>query len=320
MMSAHFGNVGTWLQGADLASPDSAKLVTFVGIIAVSLAFLALVVLGALIAAFLAYRKVSSLLHETHLKTMPVIASVQKIVEDARPKVASITENVRSIVEDVRPKVASVTENIRSIVEDTTPKVKAVTENVKTVAANFTDTTTTLKDKVREIADNVTDTVGDANKKTRAQVDRVDNMVNSAFTATSDVAAKIHHGIKVPVNEIVGWVNGVKAGLDKFLSHKKLNFGEKPSGIHVAPFKAPASAKQTVAPDYPPTASGEPAAPVVSDRPFASDRFQAAASRAAEEDILSDPSSAVAPSPGAQEVVDRFMHNSEKDEKPKPVY
>ena len=212
------------------------------------------------------------------------------------------------------------TENIRSIVEDTTPKVKAVTENVKTVAANFTDTSTTFKDKAREIADNVTETVGDANKKTRAQVDRVDNMVSSAFTATSEVAAKIHHGIKVPVNEVVGWVNGVKAGLDKFLAGKKPSSAAKPSGIHVAPFKPTGSAKQTVAPDYPPTASGEAAAPVMSDQPLARDRFQAAAARAAEQDVLSDPSSAVAPSPGAQEVVDRFLHSSEKDDKPKPVY
>ena len=317
MMGAHLAISGVWLQGADVASSDSMKVLTWAVCLIAFCSFVQFcVVVGAAFAGWKAYQSTQKALAEVKSKAFPIVASVQRVIDDARPKVASITESVRGIVEDARPKIASVTENVRSIVDDATPKVKVMTENVKTVSANVAETSTTLKDKAREIADNVTETVGEANKKTRAQVDRVDNIVSSAFNATSEVATKIHHGIKVPVNEVVGWVNGLKAGLDRLLSKKKTAATAKPDRGGAGPAETEPGLAST-------PRSGSAAGAGASfpdERAFGADRFQAAATLAAEQDVLADPSSAVAPSPGAQEVVDRFLRNQDADEKPKPVY
>lgn len=334
-------------QGTDVRTPDALRvLVVFVGIIAVVALVVLLVMAGLAFGAWKTYKNVRLILNDVRGKAYPMVASVQGVVDDIRPKVVSITENVRAIVEDARPKVASVTENVRSIVEDATPKVKAMTENVKTMSTNFADTTTTIKERAQTIAGDVTETVGEANKKTRAQVDRVDGMISSAFNATGQVAAKIHHGIKVPVDEVVGWVNGAKAGLDKLMNHEKSGskdggtgasgsgsgfgfgrasgassgrtpgptlldsilgmFGKKPSA------RGRSSAAETLA------ESGFPESGRESGRGTSAEVYQVVAAQAAEQDVLSDPSSAVAPSPGAQEVVDRFRE-SMKDVTPKPV-
>ncbi len=332
-MSAHLV-LGMLFQGTDVAaSSDSIHwLVVFVGIIALGSLVQLLVLAGAAFGAWKAYKSATKALNEVKGKAYPMVASVQGVVDDIRPKVVSITESVRSIVEDAKPKVASVTESVRSIMEDATPKVKVMTENVKTITTNFAETSTTLKDKAQSIAGNVTETVENANKKTRAQVDRVDGMVTSAFNATGEIAAKVQHGIKVPVNEVVGWVNAAKASLDKFMSHQKAEVKEDEAvdpakatggsadgplsgllGLFRKPKQPPAKWHQPSAAETL-TRSGFPE----SGRGAAAERYQAAATQAAEHDVLNDPSSAVVASPGAQEVVDRFMAEH-RDEMPKPI-
>ncbi len=332
-MSAHLV-LGMLFQGTDVAaSSDSIHwLVVFVGIIALGSLVQLLVLAGAAFGAWKAYKSATKALNEVKGKAYPMVASVQGVVDDIRPKVVSITESVRSIVEDAKPKVASVTESVRSIMEDATPKVKVMTENVKTITTNFAETSTTLKDKAQSIAGSVTETVENANKKTRAQVDRVDGMVTSAFNATGEIAAKVQHGIKVPVNEVVGWVNAAKASLDKFMSHQKAEVKEEEA---VDPAKATSgSADGPLSgllglfrkPKQPPAKWHQPSAAETltrsgsseSGRGAAAERYQAAATQAAEHDVLNDPSSAVVASPGAQEVVDRFMAEH-RDEMPKPI-
>ncbi len=331
-MSAHLV-LGMLFQGTDIAaSSDSIHwLVVFVGIIALGSLVQLLVLAGAAFGAWKAYKSATKALNEVKGKAYPMVASVQGVVDDIRPKVVSITESVRSIVEDAKPKVASVTESVRSIMEDATPKVKVMTENVKTITTNFAETSTTLKDKAQSIAGNVTETVENANKKTRAQVDRVDGMVTSAFNATGEIAAKVQHGIKVPVNEVVGWVNAAKASLDKFMSHQKAEVKEDEA---VDPAKATGgSADGPLSgllglfrkPKQPPAKWHQPSAAETLTRSGfpesgrgAAERYQAAATQAAEHDVLNDPSSAVVASPGAQEVVDRFMAEH-RDEMPKPI-
>ena len=336
-MAAHL--VAVWFQGTDVAaSADTMKVIMW-AVIVIALGSLAqlLFFVGAGIAAFKAYTSATKALTDVKNKAYPLIGQVQGVVEEVRPKVVSITESVRGIVEDAKPKVASVTENVRSIVDDATPKIKAMTDDVKTISTNFVETSTTIKDKAQEIADSVTQTVDDANQKTRAQIGKVDHAVSSAFTATSEVAAKIHHGIKVPVNEVVGWVNAAKASLDKFMSHEKSAADDAPGAAAATPrggsSDGPLSGllglfkkvKQPPAKWHQPSAadtlrrSGFPERSLGSSRGTSADQYQAVAAQAAEQDVLSDPSSAIAPSPGAQEVVDRFREAMKESDGPKPV-
>lgn len=171
-----------WFQQADtISSGDSKLLVIFIGIVALGSLTQMAVLIAMAIGAAKARKEVLSIMHEVHGKAMPLMASAQEIVKDL------------------------------------TPKVKAISENL-------VETTNMVKGKALELdvmLTRVNATVADANQKTHAQVNRVDGMVTSALNATSDLAAAVHHGIRTPVREVVGVVNGFKAGLEVLLGKGK---------------------------------------------------------------------------------------------------
>lgn len=242
-------------QGGDAASSDHSQLlVTFVGIIAFCSFVQFLVFVGAAIAAFKAYKSVSAEIGALKQKAMPIIGSVQGIVADMRPKISAVSAKVQEIVEDATPKV-------------------------KTITTNVADISDVAKNKVHDFEATINkanETVRAANDKTRAQVDKVDGMVSSTLKATSDLGNTIHHGIKTPVLEVVGVVNGLKAALDVLVGRSKGSPGGFPGDRATAKGAGrPSSPGPVRMPDAGPTGS-------------------------------SNPSSNVAPSPAAAEVVDQF--------------
>ena len=126
---------------------------------------------------------------------------------------AKARKEVLAILQEVRGKAMPLIHSTQEIVTDLTPKIKQVSEDV-------VQTTHMVRAKVAEIDATVTD----VNGKTRAQVDRVNGMVTSTLNATSDLAATVHHGIRVPVREVVGVVNGLKAGLDVLVGRSSKGF------------------------------------------------------------------------------------------------
>jgi hypothetical protein len=64
-------------------------------------------------------------------------------------------------------------------------------------------------------------TASDLNSKTRAQVDRVDGMVTSVLNTTNDISETVTRGIKVPLREVSGLVNGLKAGIEVLVGRAK---------------------------------------------------------------------------------------------------
>jgi len=248
-------------QGGDAASSDSFHwLVIFVGVIAFCSFVQFLVFAGAAIAALKAYKSVSAEVGVLKQKAMPIIASAQGVVEDLRPKVKAVATKVQEIVEDATPKV-------------------------KTVTTNVADMSTVARNKVHEFEatlDKANETVRAANDKTRAQVDKVDGMVSSALKATSDVGNTIHRGIKTPVMEVAGVVNGLKAALDVLVGRTKVPGRGLEEGLRGG--------------GAPGRTAGSGPVHVPAPETF-------------------DPSSNVAPSPGAAEVVERF-----RSEKVKPIY
>lgn len=169
------------LQGGEIASQDSQRwLVIFVGVIAFCSLVQFLVLVGAGIGMLKAWKSVSVLMADFKQKSMPIIGNVNRIVEDATPKVKMVAENFAETSTVIRRKVAD-------------------------FDATLTETNQTLKD---------------VNRKTQAQVARVDGMVASALTSTDDIASTIQQGIRTPVREVAGLVNGLKAGLDVFFKGK----------------------------------------------------------------------------------------------------
>ncbi len=115
-----------------------------------------------------------------------------------------------AIAEEVRLKAMPLMHDAHEVVRDTTPKLKVITENL-------VETSHMVRVKAREFDA----TAGDINVKTRAQVARVNNLVTSVLNSTTEVTETIQRGIKVPLREISGVVNGVKAGLDVLVGRAK---------------------------------------------------------------------------------------------------
>jgi hypothetical protein len=114
------------------------------------------------------------------------------------------------IVEEVRLKMMPILDNTHSFIQDNAPKVKIITEN-------FAETSHVIRAKAQEFDV----TASDLNTKARAQAARVDGIVTSALNTTTDVAETIQRGIKVPLREVSGIINGVKAGLDVLVGRAK---------------------------------------------------------------------------------------------------
>jgi hypothetical protein len=114
------------------------------------------------------------------------------------------------IVEEVRLKLMPIMDNTQSFIQDNAPKVKIITEN-------FVETSHIVRAKAQEFDV----TASDLNSKARAQAARVDGIVTSALNTTTDVAETIQRGIKVPLREVSGLINGLKAGLDVLVGRAK---------------------------------------------------------------------------------------------------
>jgi hypothetical protein len=123
------------------------------------------------------------------------------------------------IVEEVRLKLMPIMDNTHNFIQDNAPKVKIITEN-------FVETSHVIRSKAQEFDV----TASDLNAKTRAQAARVDGIVTSALNTTTDVAETIQRGIKVPLREVSGIINGVKAGLDVLVGRVKGAGSGRPNG------------------------------------------------------------------------------------------
>jgi hypothetical protein len=115
-----------------------------------------------------------------------------------------------ALVEEVRAAVMPLVTTTQELIRDSSPKVKVITENI--VEASHI-----IRSKAREFDV----TASDLNSKTRAQAARVDGMVTSVLDTTAEIKDSIQRGIKIPVREVTGLVNGLKAGLDVLVGRTK---------------------------------------------------------------------------------------------------
>jgi hypothetical protein len=117
------------------------------------------------------------------------------------------------IAEELRARAIPIIDTAEDLIKETVPKMKTITENLL-------ETSHIVRAKAQEFDVTLTD----ANRRAKAQIVRVDGMVETALTATGALAEIIHQGVRKPVLEISGLVNGVKAGLTVLLSKSK-SFG-----------------------------------------------------------------------------------------------
>ena len=117
-------------------------------------------------------------------------------------------KKLMTLADDVRLHALPVIISSREIVNDLAPKVKTITENLTAASA-------TLRSK----ADQIGAVVGDVANRTQSQVSRVDGMVKVTLDQLTSAVQAIEHGIAVPVRQVNGIINGLRAGVE-VLRHK----------------------------------------------------------------------------------------------------
>lgn len=123
---------------------------------------------------------------------------------------AKTRKRVLAIVEEVREKALPTLASTQDFVKNYAPKMM-------TLAENLVETSNVIRDKATEFDA----TLSDVNRKARAQTARVDDIVTSVLTGTAEVVSAVQHGIRVPVREFNGLMNGLNAGLDVLVGRAK---------------------------------------------------------------------------------------------------
>jgi hypothetical protein len=120
------------------------------------------------------------------------------------------------IAEDLKLKILPLIAEAHSMVRDTSPKLKVITENL-------VETSHVVRAKAAEFDV----TMSDANDRARMQIARVDTMVGKTLTTTQELMTTLENAARIPVREIAGIVNGLKAGLDVLIGKAKYGFGTR---------------------------------------------------------------------------------------------
>ena len=124
-------------------------------------------------------------------------------------------KKITALADDVRLHALPAIISSRELIQDITPKLKSITENL-------TATTATLRSKTEQIGV----VVGDVTEKAHVQASRVDGIVKGTLDQLTLAVQAIEHGIAVPVRQVNGIINGLRAGVDVMRSKS----AEQPSG------------------------------------------------------------------------------------------
>jgi len=113
------------------------------------------------------------------------------------------------IAEDMRAKAMPVLEISRSMLEDTAPKLRVITDNL-------TEASFLLRDQANRLDHLVKNTV----ETVSLQVERADEMVSATLDGVSEITTTMQRAVMVPVKQIAGLMNGLKAAVEKLTGNK----------------------------------------------------------------------------------------------------
>jgi hypothetical protein len=125
-------------------------------------------------------------------------------------------KKVMGLAEDVRLHALPAIIASRDVIQEITPKLKIITENLTAVS-------TTLRSKTEKVGG----LVGDVTDRAQAQAERVDGMVKGTLDHLTSAVQAIEHGVAVPVRQVNGILNGLRAGVD-VLRKKDVNNHREP--------------------------------------------------------------------------------------------
>jgi len=131
-------------------------------------------------------------------------------------------KKVMGLAEDVRLHALPAIIASRDVIQDITPKLRVITENL-TVISN---TVRAKTEKVGGLVEDVTD-------RAQVQAVRVDGMVKGTLDHLTSAVQAIEHGIAVPVRQVNGILNGLRAGVDVMRKKNSTNHEEPEDDLFV---------------------------------------------------------------------------------------
>jgi hypothetical protein len=117
-----------------------------------------------------------------------------------------------ALADDVRLHALPVIMSSRDVLQEITPKVKIITENLAV-------TSETLRRKTDQIGG----VVSDVTNRAHVQASRVDGMVKGTLDGLTSAVQAIEHGVAVPVRQVNGILNGLRAGVDVLMKKTPTN-------------------------------------------------------------------------------------------------
>lgn len=117
---------------------------------------------------------------------------------------------MQAIVDEVKEKALPAIASTHTLIEDVGPKLKAVTADLSAVSQS-----------ARHQAEQVSESLDSLLAKANAQINRVDHLTTGAIDAVDHASKAIENAVSVPVRRVSGILNGLKAGVEVFVSGKR---------------------------------------------------------------------------------------------------
>jgi hypothetical protein len=131
-------------------------------------------------------------------------------------------KKIMGLVDDVRLHALPAIIASRDVIQDITPKLRVITENL-----------TVISNTVRAKTEKVGGLVGDVTDRAQVQAVRVDGMVKGTLDHLTSAVQAIEHGIAVPVRQVNGILNGLRAGVDVMRKKNSSNHEEPEDDLFV---------------------------------------------------------------------------------------
>jgi hypothetical protein len=112
-------------------------------------------------------------------------------------------KKVTALADDFRLHALPVIMSTREIIHELSPKLRTIVDNLEA-------TSTTLRTK----SDQLGGLVGDVANRAQAQATRVDDMVKGTLDQITYAAHAVEAGISMPVRQVSGILNGLRAGVE----------------------------------------------------------------------------------------------------------
>lgn len=181
-----------WLQATEVSTDQMRWLIIFVAVIAAAFAVQAIGMIFLAVRAVAVMKDLKTSFDEAKVKALPMVGNLYEI-----------------------------TLTTQEILTDLAPKIKVISENVTETSHTVRGTAEKLDVTLRQTVDKAAVTFDDANFRTQRQVARVDSMVASTLSATSEIGATIHEGIRVPIRAISEMVTQSKHLVDTMIIRAK---------------------------------------------------------------------------------------------------